>query len=507
MASINDSTRISSWIVLAAALLAPACDPGTPTTPASAGNPAAAIGGGVAGGAGMAAPAQVTAQAGAPAMNPLSNAMMGNPGGDAPSEQQPSAATLPCDVGKLVSAKCQTCHGATPIGGAPMSLVSDGDFSAMLKSGRTVPGETRAVAELVKMRINDSAMPMPPGGGLTADELSTLNGWLDKGHPAGVPADAACAMTTQDAMPSGPVMNPDGTTCYQFRNHGQPMPGDTTPYGVVPGEHYVSFYYNAPWTTPQELVSWRTVYDNRKVMHHWLLYSTFGNSMDGTFAPSIGTHLGDDAELIAGWAVGGNDVHMPQDVGLKLPDPGTGLLLEWHFYNTDADVQMDSSAVEVCTVPAGSLKHSAGMTWLGTENFNGPLGMPPKTKSEFSGTCLPSRAGMNDTDPIHIFTFWPHMHTYGRHMHSTVVRADGTTEEVFDKPFDFNYQITYDASVDLYPGDTITSTCTFENTSDASVAFGPSTTQEMCYQFAFAYPVEALDNGVPSLVGATNTCW
>lgn len=45
------------------------------------------------------------------------------------------------------------------------------------------------------------------------------------------------------------------------------------------------------------------------------------------------------------------------------------------------------------------------------------------------------------------------------------------------------------------------------NTSDYGVAFRPSTDPEMCYQFAFAYPAGALENGVLSLVGATNTCW
>jgi hypothetical protein len=114
---------------------------------------------------------------------------------------------------------------------------------------------------------------------------------------------------------------------------------------------------------------------------------------------------------------------------------------------------------------------------------------------------------MNDSDPIHIFTLWPHMHSYGRGMRSVVTRVDGTEEEVFKKPFDFNYQITYDIGIDLRPGDVITSTCTFENTSNASVAFGPSSTPEMCYQFAYSYPAGALDNGVLSLVGATNTCW
>jgi hypothetical protein len=183
------------------------------------------------------------------------------------------------------------------------------------------------------------------------------------------------------------------------------------------------------------------------------------------------------------------------------------LLLEWHFYNTGVSPAEDKSGVQICVMPAGSRKKTAGMTWLGTENFNGPFGMPPKAASSFSGTCIPSRAGMNATDPIHIFTLWPHMHTYGRNMKSVINRANGTQEEIFNKPFDFNYQITYPTSLDLMPGDTITSTCDFQNTSNNSVAFGPSTTQEMCYQFAFSYPAGALDNGVLSLVGANNTCW
>lgn len=427
--------------------------------------------------------------------------------GDVPVVQPMAAAPMPCDVGKLVTQKCGNCHGSSPIGGAPMPLVSQPDFSAKLKSTRTAPGQTLSVAELVKMRVNDDAKPMPPGSKLPASELAMLNKWLDGGHPAGVESDRACAVPAAPPMENRPAVRPDGTTCYTFRNHGQPVPGDTTPYTVGPGEHYVSFYYGTPWNEPSELVSWRTIYDNRKVMHHWLLYSTLGNTMDGTFAPSIGTHIGDAADLLAGWAVGGNDVSMPKDVGLRLPPPGSGLLLEWHFYNNELAPQLDSSVLEVCTVPAGTMKHTAGMTWLGTENFNGPFGMPPKSESTFGGTCLPGRAGMNASDPIHIFTLWPHMHSYGRRMQSVVIRANGKTEPVFDKPFDFNYQITYDAGIDLYPGDMITSTCTFQNTSNANVAFGPSSNQEMCYQFAFAYPAGALQNGVISLVGATNTCW
>jgi hypothetical protein len=432
--------------------------------------------------------------------------MMPSPNSGTP-DVMASTHPMPCAVGTVVAKQCQMCHGVTPIGGAPMSLITAEDFSKQIVSKTTQPGTTFQVAKLANMRIHDAAKPMPPGAKLSTDELSTLTTWLEAGAPAGKAEEARCAVppTMEPTKPTTPP--PGGTTCYDLRAHGDPTPGDKTPYPVIPGEHYVSFYYTAPWKEPSELVSWRTLYDNKQVLHHWLLYSTAGNDMDGVFLPSIGTHVGDDAELVAGWAVGGNDVDMPAGVGLRMPAPGAGLMLEWHYFNSTGAPTEDSTVVQVCLVPAGSLPHTAGMTWLGTEDFNGPVGMPPGQRSDFSGTCLPSRTGMADSEPIHIFQLWPHMHTYGRNMKSVVNRANGMSEEVFNRKFDFNQQITYDASIDLYPGDTITSTCTFDNTSDANVAFGPSTTQEMCYQFAFSYPAGALDNFVLSLVGATNTCW
>jgi hypothetical protein len=167
-------------------------------------------------------------------------------------------------------------------------------------------------------------------------------------------------------------------------------------------------------------------------------------------------------------------------------------------------LQLDKSVVQICTVPKAMRQKNLSLTWLGTENFNGPLGMPPHTMSKFAGTCTNTKL-----EPITIWAFWPHMHKLGRHMNSVIRRANGTMETVFDKPFDFNKQIHYPMTPELVlqPGDAITSTCTFDNHTDAAVAFGPSTEQEMCYQFAFSYPARALNNGVPSLIGASNTCW
>ena len=103
--------------------------------------------------------------------------------------------------------------------------------------------------------------------------------------------------------------------------------------------------------------------------------------------------------------------------------------------------------------------------------------------------------------------FNPHMHTIGTHMKTDLKGTSGTTS-IFDQPFQFDYQVGYDIPpAVVMPGETLVSTCSFFNPSGANVAFGESTNQEMCYQFAFSYPAGALDNGVLSLIGATNTCW
>jgi hypothetical protein len=384
---------------------------------------------------------------------------------------------------------------------APMSLVTYADIKKM-----AVTKPTQTVQQLMLTRINDSAAPMPPGGMISAADKAILNDWLSSGAPPALPSEVACdlpmAPDTRDWHTG--LIPRAGETCYDLPNHEGMTPGDKTPYSVMPGEHYEQFYYKVPW--PADVVATRfgAKFDNVKVLHHWLLFASAKPvSLNGTHETTIGTQLGDSAELIGGWAVGGNDVELPDDAGLELPSDGL-LNVQWHFYNQGSTFEDDSSMVQVCTIPRAMRKNIASLSWLGTEDFNSVLGMPPHETSQFGGTCT------NDSGaPITILAFWPHMHKLGRHMTSIVTRNDGMTEMVFDKQFDFNYQIVYQQSprIVLQPGESITSTCTFDNITDLPVAYGPSTEEEMCYQFTMAYPARALSNNVISLIGAANTCW
>jgi hypothetical protein len=438
---------------------------------------------------------------------------------------------MPCEVETVVKASCQKCHGQTPIGGAPISLLTLADFQReyTAKTTAQLKGQTMKVYELSRIRLNRElgTTPMPQGEPLATGQLTALDGWLRAGAQAGT-ACSGTAGTGSVAMPGGgtggtmapdpsgsgdsecdkpgafdPLVAQDDETCYAFQAHGASSAGDTSKFTVPVDESYSQFYYDVPWPAGSVGTRFGSDFDNLPVLHHWLAFKSDSTNPAGTVSPNVtGTTIGENTELIAGWAVGGCTTTYPPDVGVELPSAGK-IMVQWHHFNSTGAPAQDGSKVQICVAPAGSRPNIAGLTFLGTENFNGPFGMGPG-KQEFTTSCT------NDSGkPITILGFTPHMHLIGTNMKSVVERMNGTTETVFDKPFVFDQQVNYmqKPAIVLQPGDTITSTCTFMNDTDHNVAFGQSTKDEMCYQFTLAYPHGALNNGAPSLIGATNICW
>ena len=79
----------------------------------------------------------------------------------------------------LLAAKCLSCHGATPAGGAPMSLVTAAQLKAPSKSN---PALNYAQVSIERMKANT----MPPGGGAVSD-AQILQTWIDLGYPTAAP--------------------------------------------------------------------------------------------------------------------------------------------------------------------------------------------------------------------------------------------------------------------------------------------------------------------------------
>lgn len=91
-----------------------------------------------------------------------------------------TAVDLPCDVAEMLKGKCWSCHGKTPLAGAPMSLVTYADLTAPSKSD---PGKT--VAEKCLERMQSATAPMPPAGGLSTAEIAAMDAWIAAGTPKG----------------------------------------------------------------------------------------------------------------------------------------------------------------------------------------------------------------------------------------------------------------------------------------------------------------------------------
>jgi hypothetical protein len=188
---------------------------------------------------------------------------------------------------------------------------------------------------------------------------------------------------------------------------------------------------------------------------------------------------------------------MPPGVGLQMPEPGGKFELEIHYNNPAGGIKPDRSGVRLC-VTTEPMPNVATVTWLGTEQIN----VPARQTANAVGTCRPDNPSGGD---IHILMSIPHMHKIGTHM-KTVINRPGGPEILVDKPFKFDEQRSYDTPATVRPGESLTTTCTFNNTTAATIGFGTVSELEMCYNFVVAYPARALHNPGNSIEGAQNTC-
>lgn len=406
---------------------------------------------------------------------------------------------VPCDVAPIVSAHCSMCHAKQPQFGAPMALTTAADFRM---PARTVP--TKTVREVAVDRINatDSAQLMPPPTStkLSADNLQVFNQWLRGGA---LDASQSCPITAPSATSAGgdtgtlaPSTRSGGATiepqeygdpdmqCHKFLTHAAGNPD--APYMQGPGEQYVNFSFQAPWTGIAYLRAVKIAVENAPVLHHWLLFKDNTKKADGavTEVGLLGVHP--DSTLLYGWAPGATPLYFDPDVGVEL-DSRVSYTLEAHMNNATGRSMGDHNGVELC-VTTKKPEHLADITWVGTDTISG---------TSAQGTCRPVAR-----EPIHFVAAQPHMHKKGRNMKVVVNRSGGRGETIHDHLFDFDDQRYYVLDTILMPGDSMTTTCEYSS----PATFGPSTNQEMCYFFTIAWPAGAMNTGNGALLHGGNTC-
>lgn len=427
---------------------------------------------------------------------PAGGGMNGQTGGSAASGVQ-----LPCDVAAVVTAKCQTCHAQTPLFGAPMSLVTAADFQAAPPSGTAAH-----VYQAGAGRIHDSARPMPPKGqpALTSAESAILDAWFAAGAPAGSKActtvppggTGGAGGSGSGGAKGGEGIGPQALPCkpnYTFVAHAS---GSTTARYPVPNptnDQYVCFNFKSPIKKGEQAIAFAPIIDDARVIHHWILYGTNSPLTDGSITNNCSTG---SSTFVTGWAPGGQNAVMDPDIGLVLDYQY--FMLQIHYNNQQFADGADASGVAFCTTDTPR-EHASGIVTLGTPLIS----IPPGSKG-YSTTGVCRNLAADGKTPITIVSTSPHMHLLGSGFKTTHTRGVTDMGLLTNLPagtwsFDDQRHYTLPKRREVLPGDVLTTTCTYDNPTNATVTFGEGTHDEMCFDFVTVYPYGAATKSCFSL--------
>lgn len=397
----------------------------------------------------------------------------------------PGLRTVFCDALELMKERCADCHDGE--GSGPMKLLSYTDFMAEAPITKG-----KKVHEVVKARIHDTKKPMPPTP-LAAEELAILDKWLNDGAKSG--ENPKCE-GIETAAPEEPELAwpPAGAEKCETLLAYEGKPSDNVKATVAKNtEPHPQFIFDAPWGDAKvHAVGFRPKLDNKKVLHHWILYPNKGGVLDG---------------MLTGWAPGGENAKakpLPEDVGVEVPSGPASLRLDMHYWNLGETTteEKDASGVEVCWTT--KMRKYGAATFMQFGNI--AIDIPPGATKDIIGRCT---VQTTDNKPIYLLSVSPHAHTYARHMKFTLERKGSSKPEtLYDQAFLFDEQQRkgFDQPLEIRPGDTVVTNCTFTNDTQKRITFGENTGNEMCFNFATYYPAPnlscALGTGIVDLGGA-----
>jgi hypothetical protein len=333
------------------------------------------------------------------------------------------------------------------------------------------------------VRIRATDKPMPADRSATEDEIKTLEAWIAAGGSGGAnptctpPGGSDAGAADAGGADAGPVWPADCEKRYKILAHA---PGSTGPFMVPPGQEiHPQVIWDAPWGDEEvQAIGMVPITDNKKVLHHWILYEQGGGA------------------FITGWAPGAEDAaKLPDDVGMYIAKGPQSLRLDMHYYNKEGtQAEPDASGVEICVVSKAKFrKHTASVfnnfASFGTIGLDGLVMVPPNvTNHAITGVC-----NVTATQPVTLLTASPHAHTLARAMKFTAT-VGGQQVMMHDGPFVFEEQRSYALKqpVVLKTGDKVSTTCVFTNNTNRAITFGEDTGNEMCFNFAVYYPKGAL---------------
>lgn len=175
---------------------------------------------------------------------------------------------------------------------------------------------------------------------------------------------------------------------------------------------------------------------------------------------------------------------LPTGVGFTF-EPNQMIRLEMHAVNFGtAPIDVTASA-EFCTIPDADFTDEADFLFIGTPDIS----LPPRTTTTIGPmlfTAPSELAGAN------FFGITGHTHQFGTNVRiSTAASASGARTSVYDVmpwSWDEPETVSHNPPFTIPSGGGFEFECDYDNTSDATVTFGESAMEEMCFFWAYYYP-------------------
>ena len=381
----------------------------------------------------------------------------------------PAAPTWHADVAPIITASCAGCHSEGAIGGFSLTTMA----------------EVEAWSQAVYVAVESGTMPpwlaaddcstYQQDFSLSSAEVQTVLDWIDGGMPEGDPDAALPIETWRPAaldrvdltleMPISytPKQAPDDYRCFVMEWPYEETVW-VTGYEVVPGNDTVVHHVIPFLISPENAEEYRQL-DAADSEEGYTCYGSPGGSIT-TLTTS---------RWLGAWAPGGGASTTPAGTGLEVK-PGSLVVMQVHYFieaEPSADLSTLNLRIESEEQQWADVQPWTNPIWLAGVGMDIPANTEGVTHS-FSYTTE-SRFNINSA--------MLHMHNLGVSGRLSVLHTDGSETCLLDIPqWDFNWQRDYwlTEPYTIEPGETLSLTCTWDNPTDADIAWGDGTGDEMC---------------------------
>jgi len=252
-------------------------------------------------------------------------------------------------------------------------------------------------------------------------------------------------------------------------------------------------YHDAIYTVPANLGCISVVgFDHHlnpatsKYVHHFVVYAT-RTGADGK----------EVTEIVWAWAPGVAPLVIPSEAALLFGTCGyTKARMNVHYNNPSGTGvgQVDTSGVKVYWTKK-TRPHTAGIITLGDVIVTQKVPIPQGSgRSTYHYDC-PADCTKHLTEPLHVYGIMQHMHSTGKQTITTHWRGENRLPDIGRTDFfNFNFQTTMLKDATILPGDSLRTSCTFQQRSNRETKFNDASSDEMCVQFVYVWPRPPISN-------------